>query len=78
MKKRLSKLTEGKFVTYENKNSLLTIIEGIRNYNNGIYELGFNSVENKKLKGVFREITVKVNYKKFMGIDNRAGYPIPY
>lgn len=75
--KSLAKKTGGEFFTYVNKESAEGIIEGFKNFKDSRYILSYQSFENNLKSGLFRTLSVKVEYKNLTGIDNKGGFPIP-
>ncbi|HBE02463.1 MAG: hypothetical protein A2096_13910 [Spirochaetes bacterium GWF1_41_5] len=75
--KTLARLSGGGFFFYKNRSTAAGIINQARKFDPGWYQIQYTSVRDRKRAGVFRELQVKVNYKNFTGIDNKAGYPVP-
>ena len=75
--KKICRETRGALFMYKNKQTLTKLIKVMRQFSDGMYELNYLSVKDGLNKGMFRPVEVAVKYKKLVGKDNKAGYPIP-
>ena len=75
--KYLTDATGGKLMMYRNAETMQKLVQEMKAFRNGLYELNYQTRKNDLKKGVFRNVSVRVNYNNLTGQDIRGGYPIP-